>query len=145
VGSQESRSVFHDGVESIENGSQVKSARLTACCQLTELSGQGKAALKGYCIDAVQVGRYDGRIQLAHIIEAKVRRLLTGRSAAVGGISDRKQEIKRRRKRRAKITHFKHKLKKATTSEKLVMAEKIRRMTPGAETIITDLALEERK
>ena len=67
------------------------------------------------------------------------------RSAAVGGISDRKQEIKRRRKRRAKINHFKQKLKKATTSEKLVMAEKIRKMTSGAETIISDLALEERK
>ncbi|HJS07523.1 MAG TPA: DUF6800 family protein [Pirellulales bacterium] len=63
----------------------------------------------------------------------------------MGGISDRKQEIKRRRKRRTKITHFKRKLKKATTSEKLVMAEKIRKMTPGGETIITDLALEERK
>jgi hypothetical protein len=63
----------------------------------------------------------------------------------VSGISDRKQEIKRRRKRRQKIDHFKHKLKKATTSEKLVMAEKIRKMTPGAATIISDLALEERK
>jgi hypothetical protein len=63
----------------------------------------------------------------------------------VSGISDRKQEIKRRRKRRQKIDHFKHKLKKATTSEKLVMAEKIRKMTPGAETIIANLALVERK
>jgi hypothetical protein len=63
----------------------------------------------------------------------------------VGGISDRKQEIKRRRKRRTKIDHFKLKLKKATTSEKLVMAEKIRKMTPGAEKIISNLALEERK
>jgi hypothetical protein len=82
---------------------------------------------------------------ISHTTEASVRRLLTGRSAAVGGISDRKQEIKRRRKRRAKLNHFKHKLKKATTSEKLVMAEKIRKMTPGAETIIATLALEERK
>jgi hypothetical protein len=63
----------------------------------------------------------------------------------VGGISDRKQEIKRRRKRRGKIDHFKQKLKKATTSEKLVMAEKIRKMTAGAETIIANLGLEERK
>jgi hypothetical protein len=63
----------------------------------------------------------------------------------VSGISDRKQEIKRRRHRRQKLEHFKRKLKKATTSEKLVMAEKIRRMTPGAEFIITELALEERK
>jgi hypothetical protein len=63
----------------------------------------------------------------------------------VGGISDRKQEIKRRRQRRQKLEHFKRKLKKATTSEKLVMAEKIRKMTPGAEFIISNLALEERK
>ena len=67
------------------------------------------------------------------------------RSYAVSGISDRKQEIKRRRHRRQKLEQFKRKLKKATTSEKLVMAEKIRRMTPGAEFIISDLALEERK
>jgi hypothetical protein len=63
----------------------------------------------------------------------------------VGGISDRKQEIKRRRRRRQKLTHFRRKLKKATTSEKLVIAEKIRKMTPGAETIIGNLGLEERK
>ena len=63
----------------------------------------------------------------------------------MSGISDRKQEIKRRRHRREKLAHFKSKLKKATTSEKLVMADKIRRMTPGAEVIIANLALEERK
>ncbi|MEX2142351.1 MAG: DUF6800 family protein [Pirellulales bacterium] len=63
----------------------------------------------------------------------------------MSGISDRKQEIKRRRHRRQKLEQFKRKLKKATTSEKLMMAEKIRRMTPGAEFIITDLALDERK
>jgi len=63
----------------------------------------------------------------------------------VGGISDRKQEIKRRRKRREKVDRFKRKLKKATTSEKLVMAEKIRKMTSGAEIVVANLALEERK
>jgi hypothetical protein len=63
----------------------------------------------------------------------------------VSGISDRKQEIKRRRKRREKIGHFKRKLKKATTSEKLVIAEKLRKMTPGAEVIVGNLGLEERK
>ncbi len=63
----------------------------------------------------------------------------------MSGISDRKQEIKRRRHRREKLEQYKRKLKKATISEKLVMADKIRRMTPGAEVIITNLALEERK
>jgi hypothetical protein len=59
----------------------------------------------------------------------------------VGGISDRKQEIKRRRHRRKKLDHFKLKLKKATMSEKLVMAEKLRKMTPGAEQVIEHLGL----
>jgi hypothetical protein len=59
----------------------------------------------------------------------------------VGGISDRKQEIKRRRHRRKKLEHFKLRLKKATTSEKGVMAEKLRKMTPGAEEIIEHLGL----
>lgn len=63
----------------------------------------------------------------------------------MSGISDRKQEIGRRRRRRQKINHMKHKLKKATTSEKQVMAEKLRKMTSGAEVIITNLGLEERK
>jgi hypothetical protein len=62
----------------------------------------------------------------------------------VGGISDRKQEIKRRRKRRKTFEHFKQKLKKATASEKLVIAEKLRRMTPGAELVIDNWGLQAR-
>ena len=62
----------------------------------------------------------------------------------MGGISDRKQEIKRRRHRRKKLEHFKLRLKKATTSEKGVMAEKLRKMTPGAEEIIEHLGLHAR-
>ncbi len=60
----------------------------------------------------------------------------------MGGISDRAQEIKRRRKRREKIEQFKQKLKKATISEKAVMIEKIRKMTIGSEVIIANLGLE---
>jgi hypothetical protein len=63
----------------------------------------------------------------------------------VGGISDRHQEIKRRRKRRQKLVLYKKRLKKATVSERGVIAEKIRRMTPGAETIIAAWGLQERK
>jgi uncharacterized protein DUF6800 len=59
----------------------------------------------------------------------------------VGGISDRKQEIKRRRHRRKKVEHFERKLKKATTSEKLLIADKLRKMTPGAEVVIERLGL----
>lgn len=62
----------------------------------------------------------------------------------MSGISDRKQEIKRRRHRRKQLTKFQRKLKKATVSEKAMIAEKIRKMTPGAETIIKAWKLDER-
>lgn len=62
----------------------------------------------------------------------------------MSGISDRKQEIKRRRHRRQKLARFQQRLKKATVSEKAMIAEKIRRMTPGAETIVKSMKLEER-
>ena len=60
------------------------------------------------------------------------------------GCSERRKEIKRRRKRRAKIDQFKKKVQKATVSEKSVIAGKIREMTPGAEQIIHTLSLEDR-
>jgi hypothetical protein len=63
----------------------------------------------------------------------------------VGGISDRMQEIKRRRKRRQKLDKFKKRVKKATVSERAVIADKIRKMTSGCEVIIENLGLEERK
>jgi hypothetical protein len=63
----------------------------------------------------------------------------------VSGISDRMQEIKRRRKRRQKVDKFKKRLKKATVSERAVMADKLRKMTSGCEVIIESLGLIERK
>jgi hypothetical protein len=63
----------------------------------------------------------------------------------MGGISNRMKEIKRRRHRRKKLDKFESKLKKATTSEKLMMASKIRKMTTGCNAVITRLGLEERK
>ncbi len=63
----------------------------------------------------------------------------------MGGISDRKQEIKRRRHRKKKLAIFNRKLKKATVSEKQVITEKLRKMTPGCEVIIDNLGLVERK
>lgn len=62
----------------------------------------------------------------------------------MGGISDRMQEVKRRRARRKKFAHFQKKLKKATASERLVIAEKLRRLTPGAEDKIKAWGLEDR-
>jgi hypothetical protein len=62
-------------------------------------------------------------------------------SLPVGGINERHKEIKRRRHRRKKLVIFSRKLQKATASEKQVIAEKLRSMTPGAETIIENLKL----
>jgi hypothetical protein len=56
-------------------------------------------------------------------------------------ISERKKEIRRRRKRREKLTHLKKRLGKATKSEQVEMARKIRDMTPGAEVVISNWGL----
>jgi hypothetical protein len=63
----------------------------------------------------------------------------------MGGISNRMKEIKRRRHRKKKVAKFQTKLKKATASEKLTMADKLRKMTSGAETLIAKMGLAERK
>ncbi len=63
----------------------------------------------------------------------------------MGGISNRMKEVKRRRKRREKIEKFSLKVKKATQSERLVMAEKLRKMTTGCDVVIERLGLTERK
>jgi len=60
------------------------------------------------------------------------------------GSSERAKEIKRRRKRRAKLKVFRAKVKKASVSEKGEIARKLRAMTPGAEGLIAELSLEER-
>jgi len=56
-------------------------------------------------------------------------------------ICERKKEIRRRRKRREKLTHLKKRLGKATKSEQVEMARKIRDMTSGAEVIISNWGL----
>ncbi len=60
----------------------------------------------------------------------------------MGGISDRHQEIARRRHRKKKHEIIKRKLAKASPTDKLAIAAKIRKMTPGCETIIETLQLE---
>ena len=60
-------------------------------------------------------------------------------------LSDRQQELKRRRHRKKKLRVFARKLDKATVSEKTVIAEKIRRMTPGCETVIENWELEKKR
>jgi hypothetical protein len=63
----------------------------------------------------------------------------------MGGISNRMKEVKRRRHRKQKLTKMQVKLKKATTSEKLAMAEKLRKMTSGCDALIARMGLEDRK
>jgi hypothetical protein len=50
--------------------------------------------------------------------------------------SERKRELRRRRHRTKKIAVWARKLKKATVSEKVMIAEKLRALTPGGEVII---------
>lgn len=58
------------------------------------------------------------------------------------GCSERKKEIRRRRHRREKLELFGRRLAKASLSEKQAIAQKLRRLTPGAESHIERLGLE---
>jgi hypothetical protein len=58
--------------------------------------------------------------------------------------SERRRELRRRRHRRKKIRLFGRKLEKATVSERAVIADKLRDLTPGAEVIIERWELEKR-
>ncbi len=59
------------------------------------------------------------------------------------GASERTRELRRRRKRYAKLAHLKTKLPKATQSEKLEIVRKLREMSPGAEKLIEEWQLVE--
>lgn len=59
------------------------------------------------------------------------------------GCSERQKEIRRRRKRRKKLSHLQGRLAKATQSEKQEIIRKLREMTPGSETLIAAWALAE--
>jgi hypothetical protein len=59
-------------------------------------------------------------------------------------ICERKKELKRRRHRRKKLNILARKLRSATVSERGVIAEKIRNLTPGCDQIIERWDLEKR-
>jgi len=63
----------------------------------------------------------------------------------MGGMIHRHQELRQRRHRKKKLKILKRRLTKSNASEKAIIAGKIRRLTPGAEVIIANLGLEERK
>jgi len=58
--------------------------------------------------------------------------------------SERRKEIKRRRHRRKRVAQYAAKLEKASVSDKVTLANKLRAMTPGGEVIIENWELEER-
>jgi hypothetical protein len=60
------------------------------------------------------------------------------------GCSERQKELKRRRHRKRKVGQIRKRVEKASVSEKATMANKLRNLTPGAEVIIEQLALDER-
>ncbi len=55
--------------------------------------------------------------------------------------SERRRELRRRRKRKVQVTKIKRRAPKATASEREVLINKLRRMTPGAKEIIAALEL----
>lgn len=60
------------------------------------------------------------------------------------GCSERRKELKRRRHRKRKLAHYKSHLEKASVSDKTIIADKLRKLTCGADEIIERLELEER-
>lgn len=60
------------------------------------------------------------------------------------GSIERKKELRRRRHRSQKMTRLRRRAVVANTSEKAIIAQKIRRLTPGSESIIASMALEDR-
>jgi hypothetical protein len=58
--------------------------------------------------------------------------------------SERRRELRRRRHRRKKVSIFKRKLASATVSEKGIIADKLRHLTPGGEVIVEAWELEKR-
>ena len=59
-------------------------------------------------------------------------------------ISERMREIKRRRHRRKKVATFERKLRNATVSERAAIAEKLRSLSPGGQSIVDAWELEKR-
>lgn len=57
--------------------------------------------------------------------------------------SERRRELRRRRKRRETVAQFAKRIPKASNSEKVEIARKLREMTPGAEELIARWELAE--
>ncbi|MDB2525838.1 MAG: hypothetical protein P8L78_05355 [Mariniblastus sp.] len=55
--------------------------------------------------------------------------------------SERERELRRRRKRKKKMGLLRKRAEKASSSEKEVLAAKIRQLTPGAEGLLKTMGL----
>lgn len=55
--------------------------------------------------------------------------------------SERKRELGRRRHRKQQVAKIKKRAEKASASERQVLCEKLRKLTPGAEVLIDTLGL----
>ena len=58
--------------------------------------------------------------------------------------SERSREIRRRRTRKQKVALLKRRAKNASASEKTEIARKLRLLTPGADTILTTMGIQDR-
>jgi hypothetical protein len=67
----------------------------------------------------------------------------TGEENPLSTCSERKTELRKRQKRRLQVTRLKKRMVKATKSEKVEIARKLRDITPGAEVLIANWGLAE--
>jgi hypothetical protein len=58
--------------------------------------------------------------------------------------TERQRELRRRRTRKTKLQVIRRRAQKASTTEKQVLADKLRALTPGAESVIQQLGLTSR-
>jgi hypothetical protein len=57
--------------------------------------------------------------------------------------TERQRELRRRRHRRKKLGVFERKVAKASKSEKAIIVQKVRRLTPGADAVINNWGLKD--
>lgn len=81
-------------------------------------------------------------IQVRHSRNGSTDQRLTEKENSVPA-SERRRELRRRRHRRKKLAQWDRQLKSAKVSERDLIADKIRSLTPGAEVVISNFGLAE--
>ena len=72
------------------------------------------------------------------------RTQLTRRTKNVGGLSERKKEVKRRRHRLKKLKQLRDRLEKVRPSQRTLIADKVRKLTPGGVSLLKTWGYEEK-